>query len=50
MPLEFRCRRCGRLYVPDHAAIVPGPSVYRLCPDCRPVAIERRAENTGVVG
>jgi len=37
MPLEFRCRVCGRLYVPDHADIVAGPAVYRLCPDCRPV-------------
>lgn len=27
MPLENRCRRCGRLYVPDHADIVAGPDV-----------------------
>ena len=39
MPLEFRCRVCGRLYVPDHADIVAGPAVYRRCPDCRPVDV-----------
>ena len=37
MPLEFRCRRCGRAYIPDHAAIVAGPQIYRLCENCRPV-------------
>lgn len=36
MGIEFRCRVCGRLYVPSHADIVDGPDTYRTCPDCRP--------------
>lgn len=57
MPFEMRCRRCGLRYVTDHADIVAGPQVYRLCPDCRPVDATpprpiqpaRPAEDRGVV-
>jgi len=35
MPIEVRCRRCGRLYVADRTAIVAGPAYWRLCPVCR---------------
>lgn len=35
MSIEICCRRCGRPFVPDRRAIVAGPAVWRLCPDCR---------------
>ncbi len=33
MPIEVRCRRCGRPFVADRAAILAGR--WRLCPACR---------------
>lgn len=35
MSIETRCRRCGRIYTADRTAILAGPAVWRLCPDCR---------------
>ncbi len=33
MPIEIRCRGCGRPFVADRAAILAGR--WRLCPVCR---------------
>ena len=33
MPIEIRCRRCGRPFVADRTAILAGR--WRLCPACR---------------
>lgn len=35
MSILTRCRRCGREYEADRAAILAGPAVWRLCPPCR---------------
>jgi len=35
MSITTRCRRCGREYDADRAAILVGPRWWRLCPTCR---------------
>ena len=34
MTITMRCRRCGREYDADRAAILAGPARWRLCPAC----------------
>lgn len=35
MTIELHCRRCGRIFTTDRAAILAGPHLWRLCPECR---------------
>lgn len=41
MSIQTRCRRCGREFEADRAAILSG--CWRLCPDCRDLPPPSRA-------
>lgn len=44
MPIETTCRRCGAPYTPTRDDIVKGPEYWRLCPNCRPLAVAERSD------